>query len=85
MNDAKDGSAAKDLDTLKCMCESFRQVLLDAEALGGGDLEKSTRFVGVNKKELYELACACEAAKEEDGSQIYLPGTFHALIEKIVE
>lgn len=85
VNDAKDGSAAKDLDTLKCMCESFRQVLLDAEALGGGDLEKSTRFVGVNKKELYELACACEAAKEEDGSQIYLPGTFHALIEKIVE
>lgn len=85
VNDAKDGSAAKDLETLKCMCDSFREVLIDAEALNGGDLEKSTRFVGINKKELFELACACEAAREEDGSIIYLPGTFMNLIEKIVE
>lgn len=85
VNDATGSSSGKDINTMKCICENLREVLIDAKNLGGGDLEKSTRFVGINKTEVYQLACACEKLKEEDGSVIYLPGTFHDLIKDIVE
>ncbi len=76
---------AKDLDSLRCMCDNFKNVLEDARDLGGGDLEKSTRFIGIDNAELYQLACACESIKDTSGNLIYPPPTFQDLIKVIVE
>lgn len=84
-DEASGGSSSKDLKTLRCMCDKLVEVLFDAEKLGGGDLEKSVRFAGINKKEIYEMACACQAAKDENGEYIYPPNLFHNFIISIVE
>lgn len=85
VDDAIGSSTGKDLKSIQCICENLLEVLKDAEALGAGNLEQSVRFDGINKAEIYHLACACEELKDNSGNLVYPPPTFSDLIKKIVE
>lgn len=85
VDDAIGSSNGKDTASIRAICENFREVLVDAVALHGGDLEKSTRFDGINKIEAYHFAQACQECKDENGNPLYAPNTFSDLIKQVVE
>lgn len=90
--DINEGTATggKSFEHVYCMCEKLKEVLLDATVLPQDDPDRSIRFVGAQRVEMYDLACTCEKLRyppkdENDiGNIVYPPGFFHQLIDDIV-
>lgn len=85
VNDATEGSAAKSFDKLACICENFKKVLEDAVTIAGNEEAQSMRFDALNHKEMYELACDCDALTTPGGQRVYPPFLFVGLVADTIK
>ena len=83
-------NGGKSFDHVHCMGEKMKEVLLDATVLPQSDPDRSIRFAGAARGELFDLACICENLRyppkdeKDKGNLVYPPGFFHQLLDDAV-